>query len=441
MATLNTTASFMEIISTIRNSIKYGYLSDSWHENKDELIKTTSGYFSLQSDCINLDNGDTWHMVQDSDNFAYDELNDTYICESDSVQAYGKKGRTITTHENETVKIEGEYYLQDYLSDNNIVMLHDGEYCNIDDAIYVDSEGEYYLQDECYEWSDGTWNIFEEPSQNNTLWDYSSGPKEKFLVHEDSTNEAIQFGFGMEIEKSKMPNFDFEKQELYDRTGAVIEKDGSVSNGFELKTPVYNLFSDKTFERLEELRNFCDVEGTENAGGHIGFSMENVTDEELLTLCSGWLPLIYSMYKKRLDNSYCAGANVEKLKSDRKKFQAICLRGNYIEFRIISAVKSFNSVLFRLQFFRLMAKNLGKSFGAVIGMATNNKSELYKLLNNDVYTNTDKFERLITDAIEINSQFGDKKLTQAKINQITVKLNKIRMAKINFINNENTKNN
>ena len=53
---------------------------------------------------------------------SYDELNDTYICESDSVQAYGKNGRTITTHENETIKIEGEYYLQDYsnpLCDSN----------------------------------------------------------------------------------------------------------------------------------------------------------------------------------------------------------------------------------------------------------------------------------------------------------------------------------
>jgi hypothetical protein len=104
------------------------------------------------------------------------------------------------------------------------------------------------------------------------------------------------------------------------------------------------------------------------------------------------------------------------------------MRGNYIEFRIFSSVKTFDTVIFRLNLFRVIASNLGKSFASVIGMAVNKNTDLHKLLTNDVYKDATKFERLIKDAIEINAQFGHKSLTQNKINQITNKLNLLKCA-------------
>ena len=49
--------------------------------------------------------------------------------------------------------VDGEYYDRDYLSDNGIVELHDGDYCHQDNAVYIDSEDAYYHVDSgdiCY---------------------------------------------------------------------------------------------------------------------------------------------------------------------------------------------------------------------------------------------------------------------------------------------------
>jgi hypothetical protein len=407
-----------QTLTKIRKSIAKGYLPENWHEEKQNLVETETGYYALNSDCIDV-GGDYYHEDNDRHEFDYDEIQEEYILSYYSVTAYGRRGREYVTHRDRCVSVGTCYYHEDYLSDNDIVWVSDqDEYYHRDDVYFWDSDDEYHLEPED-----------DEDDSSNLLWGYNEGEREKNFVEIDKIEgEEVMFGFGMEIEKSEMPDFDFDKWDIYNETGAVLERDGSVDDGFELKTPVYNLFSPKTEERLSKLKSFADIKGVENAGGHIGFSMIGKSDEELIDLCSGFIPLIFAMYKKRLSNDYCSGKKIDILKSSGEKMQAIRMRGSYIEFRIFSSVKNYNTILFRLNLFRIMAKNLGKSFPSVIGMAVNKNSELHKLLTNDVYSDTYKFERLIKDAIEINSQFGIKKLTQSKINQITTKLNLLKCA-------------
>lgn len=407
-----------QTLTKIRKSIAKGYLPENWHEEKQNLVETETGYYALNSDCIDV-GGDYYHEDNDRHEFDYDEIQEEYILSYYSVTAYGRRGREYVTHRDRCVSVGTCYYHEDYLSDNDIVWVSDeDEYYHRDDVYFWDSDDEYHLEPED-----------DEDDSSNLLWGYNEGEREKNFVEIDKIEgEEVMFGFGMEIEKSEMPDFDFDKWDIYNETGAVLERDGSVDDGFELKTPVYNLFSPKTEERLSKLKSFADIKGVENAGGHIGFSMIGKSDEELIDLCSGFIPLIFAMYKKRLSNDYCSGKKIDILKNSGEKMQAIRMRGSYIEFRIFSSVKNYNTILFRLNLFRIMAKNLGKSFPSVIGMAVNKNSELHKLLTNDVYSDTYKFERLIKDAIEINSQFGIKKLTQSKINQITTKLNLLKCA-------------
>lgn len=416
-------------LTKIRQSIDCNYLPEDWYDNKDEVIETETGYFALKSDCIDIA-GDYYHEEQDNDEYCFDEIDEEYILRSDSVCAYGKRGHEVFTKEDNTVYYRGSYYIKEYLEDNDLCELEDGNICRRDDAVYIDGCG-YYLTDDCYYWeSDGEYHLEEEEiEEDNTLWSYGDGPSEKNFVQTDAKEgEEISFGFGIEIEKSEMPNFDFNKQDIYEETGAVLEKDSSVDNGFELKTPVYNLLSSKTEERLKALKKFADIPGVDGAGGHIGFSMTGKNDEQLLDLCAGWLPLIYSMYKKRLSNTYCTGKKIDELKGSGDKFQAIRMRGNYIEFRIFASVKTYDTLIFRLRLFRIIARNLGKSFSSIIGMAINKNSELYKLLTGDVYADSSKFERLIKDSIDINTQFGKRKLKQATINKISNKLNLLKVA-------------
>jgi hypothetical protein len=415
-------------LSVLKNSIKAGYLPADFIDqlrNGEDITLTATGYAALLCDTTEITSGDVYHSEQDECYFNYDEINGEYIDADNAVCAFGRRGDEVWTHERECVEYRGQYYVTDYLNDNDIVILHDQELCHINRAQYVQSEGEYYRDDDVYFWEcDGEYHLEPEEEeeevqpQKNTLWGYDQGPRELNYTHEDAGAGTV-FGFGIEIEKNALPSFDFEKEQIYSNTGAVLERDGSVSNGFELKTPVYNLLSPKTEERLKPLAEFCNIKEIQGAGGHIGFSMEGKNDEELLNLCRGFLPLIYAMYKNRLKNHYCEAKPINKLIKEKQKFQSVRLRGHYIEFRIFSAVKSYETVIFRLNLFRCIAKNIGASFSRVLIMAINPAHELNKLLTGlNVYNNAANFERLITDAIEFHKTIGRGRLSQKKIDKI-----------------------
>lgn len=419
-------------LSEIKSSIVSGYLPDDFiselrKNTSDELVKTYHGEISLASLCICTDDGEYFHNELDCDEYGYDEYDDVYRFRDDLVCAYGRRCNEILTSENNCIYFDNAFYVEDYLSDNEIVCDINGNYRHLDDVTYCDDDGEYHDNDDLYYWeSDGNYHLEPEDENitDNKLWDYGNGPTEKsFLSDFSPIHNEKKFGFGMEIEKNEMPDFNFNAQSLYDETGCVMETDGSVRSGFELKTPIYNLFSPQTDERLKQIEKFANVKNVENAGGHIGFSMEGKTDIELLNLCRGFLPLIYSMYKKRLTNTYCEAKKVKDLIAHKdEKFQSVRLRGNYIEFRIIASVKTFNTVKFRLELFRIIANNLGASFGKVLTHCVDINHPLHKLLVSDVYSDYKKFKRLIDDAIEINKRFGHCQLTQKTMNKITAKL-------------------
>ena len=427
------TNNLTQLLKLVRDSIKYDYLPENWHSEKmigENIIKTDTGFLALQFDTIETEEGSVFHTDNDNDSYGFDEIDDCYRDKDSIIFAYGKNGNETYTSPDNCEEYRGQYFVSEYLSDNELVTLHNGDICHLDFACYVEEEGDYFHSDDCFFWeSDDAYHLEPEPEEeDNTLFEYANGPQEKSFVNEDHEEGAQKFGFGMEIEKGDMPDFDFNKNDLHEETGATIEKDGSVDNGFELKTPVYNLFSKKTDERLLQLKKFADVKNVENAGGHIGFSMEGKTDEQLLDLCRGFLPLIYAMHKKRMSNSYCTAKKVEDIKNDGAKMQSIRMRGNYIEFRIFSSVKSFETVLFRLSFFRILAGNLGANFSKVLLMALNTKHSLHKLLVNDVYADTQKFSRLIHNAINIDKAIGENKLTQKAISKINDRLKKLESA-------------
>lgn len=92
-------------------------------------------------------------------NYDEDEMNtvgayeDRRVCNGclDSYRyAISRRGYQCYIHEDEVVWIESqdEYYDTNYLSDNNIVELHDGEYEHMDDAVYIDSEDAWYSSDD-----------------------------------------------------------------------------------------------------------------------------------------------------------------------------------------------------------------------------------------------------------------------------------------------------
>ena len=102
------------------------------------------------NDCgTNIDDGDGYWV-----NAGEDELVCQHCCDNNYYYAYGRRGNQYYVYHSNTVHVGDEVYDEDYLEDNDIVSVPDGEYIHRDDAVYVESEGEYYHQDDervCYD--------------------------------------------------------------------------------------------------------------------------------------------------------------------------------------------------------------------------------------------------------------------------------------------------
>lgn len=83
---------------------------------------------------------------------------DTHVCQdcldNEYTYVYGRRGNQYYVLNCEAVEADGEMYHCEYLSDNNIVELANGDYTHFDNAVYVESEDAYYDCDDsdvCYD--------------------------------------------------------------------------------------------------------------------------------------------------------------------------------------------------------------------------------------------------------------------------------------------------
>jgi hypothetical protein len=176
-------------IELIKKSIAADYLPENFitliRERMDKLTETDSGYYALRSITVTTADGYTYHEEHDSDLFVLDEWNEEYICECDAVQAHGRRRNLVVTNKDNCIYFEGNYYLENYLDDNGIITLHNGDYCHIDEARYVEDEGEYYHGDDVYYWeSDNEYHL--EPEEEETT--LKSSLRDKDNEQQSETN-------------------------------------------------------------------------------------------------------------------------------------------------------------------------------------------------------------------------------------------------------------
>jgi hypothetical protein len=112
-------------------------------------------------------------------------------CIGDYTMVTGRRGNEYYVPNDQAVNVDDEYYDRDYLGDNSIVELHDGDYCSMDNAVCVNDEwyhcddetivcvndewyhcddetivcdhaGDYQLRDDCVELHDSEWALRDE---------------------------------------------------------------------------------------------------------------------------------------------------------------------------------------------------------------------------------------------------------------------------------------
>lgn len=110
--------------------------TDGLAHNEDE-----ENYFSCE-DC-----GD---RTEEDDGYWVTRSEDTHVCSScrdNYTYVYGRRGNQYYVHSDYVVYCNDEYYDEDYLDDNEIILLENGDYERLDNAVEVSGEW-YHIDDE-----------------------------------------------------------------------------------------------------------------------------------------------------------------------------------------------------------------------------------------------------------------------------------------------------
>jgi hypothetical protein len=311
--------------------------------------------------------------IEDAVMITYGWRKGEYILTEDSV--YTEDGEMV--HQDDSYFCESDdcYYSSSedlcHVSSGN----HNGWF-HSDDVVYVQDEGEYYhINDEGdYFWlhSDGDYYNHEERTQSRHR--YHSQERERIV------NDNTKFTIGFEVEKEDEDVLTSWDLDDVDATKWCREEDGSLDDdsGFELVSPTYDLMADDLDKALTKdiLKEHINASYSSSCGGHINFGIVGMSGEEVYNQVKGFVPVILSLYQGRLTNSYC----YPRKSYHNSKSSAVSIKYGYMEFRVFSAVRSVDNLLWRRDLLRYMASNLNKGTLFFIREMLTPTSKLHKHL-------------------------------------------------------------
>lgn len=294
----------------------------------------------------------------------------------------------------------GRYTMhQDNVDDHGFSYDRRGELHRTRDLRYVQDTGEYHHEDE-----EGD-TFFYHPSEDEY---YSYRPKgERHSYHSGPRNNYsgdAKFRFGVEVEKEDSSVLNSWDLDEVDATGWSRESDGSLDDddGYELVSPTYDLFGDRFDSDISNsvLADHIDADISERCGGHMGFSIRGKSGPQAFDLYNGFFPLLLSMYRGRLRGDWSKVRKNAALKRGAHRYSAVNVRGEYIEFRIFSAIRNTEQLLWRRDLLRIMANNPKKGVMWWISQALNPNSKLHNHLSK-VYTTPEKISSVCAYAAAI----------------------------------------
>lgn len=328
----------------LKNSIKYNYI-DFDKFAKQEYIYDNLYYYNYDDYTFTMEGG--IELIEDvfyCDYYEEYTRNSTYKVHIYKNEFYYSK-RAINS--GEFAEYRGEYY------DSDALDYYDLRYCEDDEEIHHIEDLYFWESDGCYHLDD------EEENSINYVREYHDGEyKEKKF----SDNPKFFIGFEIEKEdqdiKESIYIDDFEDEAPLWRK----EKDGSLNDisGFELISPTYELNVNEIKNDIEKnhmLLKHINANKSKKCGGHINISEAGKTGKELFNSLKGYTPLFHALYYGRLNVNYSKGKSNEKLLSDNEKYQSIRIHSNRVEYRIISAVPNFSTLIWRAKLMEFILNN------------------------------------------------------------------------------------
>lgn len=198
------------------------------------------------------------------------------------------------------------------------------------------------------------------------------------MSHNDKKNIIFgearsRFTIGFEVEKSAselrsgdLPFLAFlESDGSLSRTNSHIPACEGVSNIMPCVGP--SLLRTKVRDAISECRYLLDLPTNRTCGGHVTVKVDGMSSEELLAAMRPFAGVIYSVWKNRLAEYYCAndiffsgcaraaGRHGNSSGDPQTKYRVCKIRGNgMVEFRVPSAVRSVESLLVRYDLFYIL---------------------------------------------------------------------------------------
>lgn len=326
---------------SLRRSLINNYIDISSTIN----IQSYDEYYYDSDDYVVTREGDITFL--DDANFC--EYHQEYVTEN-VVRVYFPRGAEQWVSESiadaRYYYCDGDFYSEmEYF---NLVYDVDGDICNIDDVYYWDSDGEYHHSPE------------PDPDEtHNYRRDYHDGEHHKITFSDNP-----KFFVGFEIEKEDEDVLRSIDIKSFEKLCPKWRKEGDGSldseSGYELVSPTLELNIaeiDKLISNNDTLMQHINAEKSNSCGGHINVSENGLTGQELFDKLKGYNPLFYALYYKRVDINYCKGKSNKDLQEQNEKYQAIRIHGNRIEYRIISAVPNYKTLLWRTKLIEYILNN------------------------------------------------------------------------------------
>ena len=380
-----------------------------WALKSECTYANLNGGYALHDNVFHVRGGDVViEGTEERNCIVWSGFEEEYLDEDDSDVLYGYvSDRRGNTYEDyfirvyTTIEIDGDYY-------------RDAQSLRNQGYLFSDRQDEWVHEDnwdcDIHEYQDE-----EEDASNNA--EYHS------LERRNRFDSSAKFTIGFEIEKEDSDMVDLDYGSLYNKTGWIKERDGSLDDntGYELVTPAFNLFDDQLeieIGKSQELRDLINAEHSSDCGGHINLGSTIYTTEQLFEGISGFFPLFYSMYENRIDKNYSKAKKKHEY-YNRDKYSSIYIKPNVVEIRIPSAVRSVRNLLWRRDLMRIIVDNFNKSEMQVLRMLANTKSKLHIHLR-QVYS-LDQIIDKIEKFIKYSDQFNNKKLPNVNTNKLVDK--------------------
>lgn len=172
------------------------------------------------------------------------------------------------------------------------------------------------------------------------------------------------YTIGMEVEKNQLAARSVREYELF----CGFERDGSC--GYEAVTHILPLlpkgsWRTKVFDMMHKAEKIIDDRwsrsdgrnhsGLFNCGGHITIGVKGMSGYEIRDAIRKHCGIIYSIFRKRLRNTYCQFNNRMQDSYDclswHDKYQVALVKGDVLEFRLVSKFESVKQMMRRYELF------------------------------------------------------------------------------------------